>query len=227
MLMLLFASGFFVFTFDQEPGEILIQYLKQLESQQTLVVFIITAITIVSTLAGLPVLYLGVAMGFFIPFYPALAITWLINLMAVMTTYWLVQHVFADYFRNKYGKKKIIKKINKRIKTYGMWTVAVTRAIYIIPTNIINLSFPLSKITAKQYFLGTMIGLIPETLINVATGYLLKNQLILLNDEQRDALKFAGPGTGILLIALFLTIFYFRSRKKRKTGLEEIVPPLK
>ncbi len=48
----------------------------------------------------------------------------------------------------------------------------------IIPTNMINFSFPLSNISARSYFLGSVIGLIPECLLNVLTGTLIKHEVI-------------------------------------------------
>lgn len=226
MLMLLFASGFFVFTFEQDPGEMLRAWLDNNESGNHLVVLIIAGLTLISTLAGLPVLYLAVVMGFFLPFLPALGFTYLINLLAVIATYGMVRSTFSGYFKEKYGNKNVIKKINKRIRKYGLWTVAMTRAVYFIPTNIINFSFPLSKITFQQYFLGTLIGLVPETLINVLTGYLLKNHLMLLKSAEKDILKIAVPAGALLIIASMLSYLYLRKRRHRKTRLNDIVPPL-
>jgi len=53
--------------------------------------------------------------------------------------------------------------------------------IIFVATNVINFSFPLSNISIRPYLVGTAIGLIPETLLNVVTGYLIKHEVILLS----------------------------------------------
>ena len=199
-------------------SRILLISLEYLESHLFYLVTVIFVLTLLSTLTGLPVLYLSVALGFFIPYLPALALAWVIHLIAVMTTFYMIRKVYSAYFREKYGNKKGIKRINKRIKKYGFLTVALSRSVYFIPTNIINFSFPLSRITTKQYLLGTMTGLVPECLINVTTGYLLKQQLQLLDAPQQNMLKIVLIGLFLLFMAaLFL---FLRFRKKRAERLK-------
>ncbi len=86
------------------------------------------------------------AIGFLLDFTPAMLICWGVNVLAVMASFYMVRSAFTEYFTRK----------------YGLWSVVFSRAIYIIPTNLINFSFPLSKISTRSYLAGTMIGLIPE-----------------------------------------------------------------
>jgi uncharacterized membrane protein YdjX (TVP38/TMEM64 family) len=167
-----------------------------------------------------------VALGFFIPYLPALALAWTMQLFAVMTTFFLIRRVYYVYFRKRYGEKKLIRRINKRIKKYGFWTVALTRGVYFIPTNIINFSFPLSRITTRQYLAGTMAGLVPECLINVSTGYLLRHQLLLMDEPQQNMMKIIFSGAFLLLMAVSFLSLRYRKKRAAKTRLKKIVPLL-
>ncbi|MDF1572271.1 MAG: VTT domain-containing protein [Bacteroidales bacterium] len=211
--ILLVLSGFFYISTEIDPQQFIIQLFENAEQQYVVIVLVIAALTIFSTMTGLPVFYFSVALGFFLPQLPALGLTWFINLVAVMATFWMVKHVFLESFRRRYGDKKMVRKINRRVKKHGLWTVAATRSVYFIPTNIINFSFPLSRISTRRYLAGTMIGLVPETLINVGTGYLLKNHLMLLIAPQQNLLKLVISGTVLALIIAVL--LYLRSRKRR------------
>lgn len=226
-VILLIVGSFIILTSGNDPQQLLLKSMEYLESHIFYLVLVIFTLTLLSTLAGLPVLYLSVALGFFIPYLPALALAWVIHLFSVMTTFYMIRRVYSDYFRNKYGGKKMIRRINKRIRKYGFWTVALTRSVYFIPTNIINFSFPLSRITARQYLAGTMTGLIPECLINVTTGYLLKHQLMLLDSPQQNLLRIVLIGIYLMLmVALFLFLRY-RKNRTEKSRLKKIIPLLK
>jgi uncharacterized membrane protein YdjX (TVP38/TMEM64 family) len=224
--VILVMGGFFYITTETDPQQFIFDVLQQWDAKYVWIVLIVFGLTVFSTLTGLPVFYLMVALGFFMSFLPALGLSWLINLVAIMTTYFVVKKIYSSYFINKYGKKKIIQKINKRMKKYGLWTIVLTRSVYIIPTNIINFSFPLSKITIKQYTIGTMLGLIPECLINVTIGYLLKKGILLVNAPEQNLLKAAFIAFFLLILVTGYLLYRYLRNRSGKGKIEDIVPLL-
>ncbi len=212
-LIVLMLVAFFYFTLDNDPQSMLLDSIEEWRQKYIWIVLIIFGITLVSTATGLPVLYLGVALGFFLRYLPALIFAWAINLVAIMGTYWIVNKVYSDYFKERYGDKKFIRKINQRIEKYGFWTVAFSRSVYIIPTNIINFSFPLSKISTKDYLKGTMIGLIPEVLLNVSTGYMIRHGILLMGSPEQNLIKILVIAGFIILLGLLF--IFLRYRKNR------------
>ncbi len=222
--LILVSGGFFYVTAEVDIQTFILNLLEHSHENAIVIVLVITGLTIFSTASGLPVFYFSVALGFLLPFLPAIGLAWIINLVAVMITYIMVKKVFSASFRSRYGQKKMIRKINERIRKYGPWTVAMSRGIYIIPTNILNFSFPLSRITARQYLAGTMAGLVPECLVNTGTGYLLRHQFMLLSEPQQNLLKsLVIGGFLVLMIAAFLYL-RFRKKKIEQESLSEIVP---
>jgi uncharacterized membrane protein YdjX (TVP38/TMEM64 family) len=187
-------------------------------------ILLISVLTLLSTLSGLPILYFSMAIGFLLNFTPAMLICWGVNLISVMASYFMVRSAFTEYFREKYGEKKLIQRINKRIGKYGLWSVVFSRGIYIIPTNIINFSFPLSNIHTRSYLLGTMIGLIPECLINVLTGYLIKHEVILLSAPETRNWQAAIVGIFIVLLLLILILLKLRQNRRRKFRTLKEIP---
>ncbi|MGW8316295.1 MAG: TVP38/TMEM64 family protein, partial [Bacteroidales bacterium] len=222
---ILVAAGIFIYlTAGTDPETFLFDRIMVADRQTIPLVLLLCAFILLSTLTGLPVFYLGMALGFLLNFTPALLISIGINLVAVMAAFYMVRYVFSDYFSDRFGKKKLIKRINKRIRKYGLWTVVFSRAIYIIPTNVINFSFPVSHITTRSYFFGTLIGLVPECLLNVLTGYLIKHEAILLSSPETRTWKAVVIGGFILLFTLIYILLRLRQRRLKKFRNLDAIP---
>ena len=216
VFILLTAGTFIWLTAGTDAQSLLFERIMISDQRIIMLVMLISALTLLSTLSGLPIFYLSMAIGFLLNFTPALLICWGVNILSVMASYYMVRSAFTGYFREKYGEKKLIKRINKRIGKYGLWTVVFSRSIYIIPTNIINFSFPLSNISTRSYLLGTTIGLIPECLINVLSGYLIKHEVILLSAPETRNWQAAIVGISILLLLLVFILLKIRQNHRRK-----------
>ncbi|RLD92980.1 MAG: hypothetical protein DRJ29_10255 [Bacteroidetes bacterium] len=214
--ILLTAGAFIWLTAGSDAQSLLFERIVLADQRIVFPVIIICALILLSTLSGLPILYLSMGIGFLLNFTPAMLICWGVNVLAVMASFFMVRSAFTEYFREKYGEKKLIKRINKGIGNYGLWSVVFSRAIYIIPTNLINFSFPLSSITTRSYLLGTMIGLIPECLINVLAGYLIKHEVILLSTPETRTWQAGIIGAFILLLLLVSILLRIRQIRRKK-----------
>lgn len=225
VVFILATFGIFVWVTAGTSTEALV-FEKMTSGGQSLVllVLLVCAFTLLSTLAGLPVLYLSVALGFLLPFLPALGICWAVNFLAVMASYYMVRHAFSGYFASRYGGKKLIKRINKRIRKYGIWPVVFSRAIYIIPTSLINFSFPLSQISTRSYALGTVIGLVPECLVNVVTGMLIRKGVILISSPEPQLWQVLAVAGFILLFATTFILLRLRQNRIRKFRRLKAIP---
>lgn len=222
--ILLTVGAFIWLTAGTDAQTLLFERIVLTDQRIVFLVILICAFTLLSTLTGLPILYLSMAIGFLLNFTPAMLICWGVNVLAVMASFFMVRSAFTEYFREKYGEKKLIKRINKRIGNYGLWTVVFSRAIYIIPTNLINFSFPLSSISTRSYLVGTMIGLIPECLINVLTGYLIKHEVILLSAPETRTWQAAFIGAFILLLLLVFILLRVRQNRRKKFSTLKGIP---
>lgn len=222
--ILLTVGTFIWLTAGSDAQSLLFERIVVTDQRIVLLVLLLSALTLLSTLTGLPILYLSMAIGFLLNFTPAMLICWGVNLVAVMASFFMVRSAFTEYFKEKYGEKKLIKRINKRIGNYGLWSVVFSRAIYIIPTNLINFSFPLSSISTRSYLVGTMIGLIPECLINVLTGYLIKHEVILLSTPETRTWQAAIIGAFILLLLLVSILLRLRRKRKKKFSTLKGIP---
>ena len=214
--ILLTVGAFIWLTAGTDAQSLLFERIVLTDQRIVFLVILICALTLLSTLSGLPILYLSMGIGFLLNFTPAMLICWGVNVLAVMASFFMVRSAFTEYFRKKYGEKKLIKRINKGIGNYGLWSLVFSRAIYIFPTNLINFSFPLSSITTRSYLLGTMIGLIPECVINVLAGYLIKHEVILLSTPETRTWQAGIIGAFILLLLLASILLRIRQIRRKK-----------
>ena len=222
---ILITVGIFIYlTAGSDAETLFFERIMVMDQGTIYLVLLICAFTLLSTLSGLPVFYLSMALGFLLNFTPALLICWIVNVVAVMATYYMVRFAFTTYFTERYGKKKLIRRINKRIHKYGLWTVVFSRSIYIVPTNIINFSFPLSSISTRSYLLGTIVGLIPECLLNVLTGNLIKHEVILLSAPETRNWQALIIGGFIVIFTLAFILLRVRQNRRKKFKLLKAVP---
>lgn len=221
--ILLATGAFFWLTAGTDAQTLLFDRLILSDQRLVYVMVVLCVLTLLSTLTGLPIFYLSIAMGFLLKLAPGLLICWGVNLLSIMLAFRMVRSAFTGYFKKKYGEKKLIRRINKRIDRYGLWTVAFSRGIYIIPTNMINFSFPLSSINARSYLAGTAIGLVPECLVNILAGYLIKHEAVLLSSPETRTWEAAIIGGFILLLAGMFILFRLRQKRRKKfRSLKEI-----
>jgi uncharacterized membrane protein YdjX (TVP38/TMEM64 family) len=221
---ILITVGIFIYlTAETDVETLLFDRILLFEQRTMLLVLLICSFTILSTLTGLPILYLSIALGFLLNLATALLLSWAVNFISVIATFYLVRFAFTSYFRERYGEKKLIQRINTRIQKYGMWTVVFSRGIYVIPSNVINFSFPLSSISIRSYLLGTSIGLLPETVLNVVTGYLIKHEVILLSaPETRTWQALVIGGFILLFVLVFILLKVRKNRRKRYKSIDAI-----
>lgn len=221
---ILITVGIFLYlTAGTDAETLLFERILVLDQRTMLLVLLICSFTLFSTLTGLPILYLSIALGFLLNLTPALLLCWVVNFISVVATFFLVRFAFTSYFEERYGQKKLIQRINKRIEKYGLWTVVFSRGIYIIPTNVINFSFPLSNISNRSYLFGTLVGLLPETVLNVLTGYLIKHEVILLSaPETRTWQALVIGGFIVLFIVAFVLLKIRQKRRKKFSALKQI-----
>jgi len=223
LLIAISIGVFFWLTAGTDARTVVFERIMVADQHMVYLVLLLCSFTLFSTLTGLPILYLSMALGFLLGFAPAFLICLGVNLVSVIAAFYLVRKVFRGYFQEKYGQKKLIRRINERIGKYGLWTVVFSRGIYIIPTNVINFSFPLSSITPRAYLLGTAIGLVPECLINVLTGHLIKHEVILLSASETFSWQALVVGAFIFLfIMAFILLRIRRNRLKKFKALKQI-----
>ncbi len=67
----------------------------------------------------------------------------------------------------------LLEKYNKRLGSGGLTDLIVLRMAPIMPFNVLNVLMGISKISLRNYLLGTLFGLMPSIAITVYAGTFL------------------------------------------------------
>ncbi len=161
--------------------------MSQGNGKVTILLVLIVLCTI-STILSLPTLYFFMAIGYFYGIVWGTLIAHILLVLSTGITFYIYRNNFRTRKIEALANNKWAKKINAGLGSNQLITILFTRAVYIIPYNVQNLIYALGSIKLKDYIIGTLLGGIPFTIINVSLGYFLssnttveKTKVILLN----------------------------------------------
>lgn len=81
------------------------------------------------------------------------------------------RYLFRDWVARKFlPKYPKLKEYEELLFTSGFKTVLFLRLVPLFPFNILNYILGVTRVTFKDYFLGTLIGIVPGTIVYVYLG---------------------------------------------------------
>lgn len=134
-------------------------------------------IYIILNIVAIPRVFFTILSGYMFGITKGFFFAWIATIIGLGISFVLIRYLFKSRFEKKYGKKKLVEKINYMLQKRGIWVVIFLRAAYIIPSSILNYSFGFTKIKTRNYLLGSSIGFVPVVLFNVWTGNEIAQQI--------------------------------------------------
>ena len=83
----------------------------------------------------------------------------------LLARYWL-----HDRFQKRFAHRPLFKKINDTLCAEGLSCVLLIRFSPVSPFNVVNFVFGLTPVPVKTYALGTLIGIVPGTMVYTWLG---------------------------------------------------------
>jgi uncharacterized membrane protein YdjX (TVP38/TMEM64 family) len=78
--------------------------------------------------------------------------------------------VMSNISDEKKEKFQTLRHYDKKIASHGFMTVLFLRFVPLIPFNVLNFALGFTKVTLRDYALGTFFGIIPGTIVFVLAG---------------------------------------------------------
>lgn len=121
--------------------------------------------------------------AFILDIYSAFFISILGLLIGAIVSFFIARGIGRDYVERKYIHKiKSLEHFDEHLKKRGFITVLILRLILLVPYEIINIASGLSRVNVSSYFFGTLLGIIPGTILTIyfvsTTSHLMSKEFI-------------------------------------------------
>jgi uncharacterized membrane protein YdjX (TVP38/TMEM64 family) len=167
-------------------------------------------IYILFNLAAIPRVFFTIFSGYVFGLFYGFLFAWLATIAGLIVTFISIRYLFKERFVEKFGDKKLVEKLNQLIEKRGLLMVIFLRAIYIVPSSILNYTFGFTKIKTMTYLIGSAIGFVPVVLINVYAGYEIHKNLI--STKPFNYMQLIAP-LAIVVFAFFLIKYLLKKFK--------------
>ncbi len=143
---------------------------------------------------GVPPALFAVAAGILWPFSIAFGISYCAGLAAAGLGFFLSRYLARDFCAAHIPAR--LKQFNRSFEKTGLRSVILLRlALYLFPP--VNWMLGLSRVGVSDYLWGTMIGMLPTTILSVLLGH---GVLLWLVTRSPLTLAAAGAGLGLLIL---------------------------
>lgn len=152
--------------------------------------------------------------GILFGFWHGLLYTSIAGFISAVFTFWLARILgqsFVDGILERHGSE-LLEKYDDKMVSRGIATVIVLRLMPIMPFNVLNLLMGISKVSFKNYAVGTMVGLIPSNVLAVYFGSLI----LTLAFRELSFYLAVILAAGLIILAYFRLMFVWSYFKKRK-----------
>ena len=174
-------------------------------------VFVSMFIDIVINIVGfLPSIFISTANGVIFGIFGGTIISWIAETVGVVISFFFMRTLFRSKAKQLIEKSRMLSKLDEYST---MKSMMIARALPYSPNGLITALGALSRITYRDYIIGTLIGKLPSVAIEVIVGH-----DIVMMKENADRLT-------VLIVAIIVVyggFWYWHRRRKAKAVLKQL-----
>ena len=180
-------------------------------------------IYVLATLVGLPAIFLFLAAGTLFGFFPGLILVSLADTLSVAVCYLLGRTVARKTVHKWIADRPQWGRFDHAVAQKGWKIVFLTRLSPIVPSNVLNYGFSLTKINFWQYLFVSWLAMLPVIALYVYLASVGTNLLSQDNDPKQIAASVIGFVTASMAIAYTTklvqsTLFAHTDEPERASG---------
>ena len=153
--------------FDQAT---LIQFFSSSNSSPSLSVSLFIVAHVVANSVGVPGTVLVIVGGAVYGLWWGTVWSVIGATLGAVGAFWLARYWLHDRFQKRFSQQPLFKKINDTLCAEGLSCVLLVRFSPVSPFNVVNFVFGLTPVPVGTYALGTLIGIIPGTMVYTWLG---------------------------------------------------------
>lgn len=157
-------------------------------------------IYLVATLIGLPAIFLFLAAGSLFGFAPGLILVSFADTLSVAICYILGRTVARKMVSQWIAQRPHWGRFDRAVAKQGWKIVFLTRLSPIVPSNVLNYGFSLTKINFWQYLFVSWLGMLPVISLYVYLASVGTNLLSGINDPKQIVASVIGLITSLMAI---------------------------
>lgn len=173
---------------------------------------------IVATLVGLPVAILFIVAGTLFNFLKGAIVVSFADLISAAICFAIGRTIGRDWVRQWVQKRPLFAKLDRAVAREGWKIVLVTRLSPIVPSNVLNYGFSLTKVKFREYLLFSWLGMIPVVCLYVYLGSIGAN---LLDSGSPTQWRVQILGLGVTVAAIAFTTWWAKRTLDRADKPEE------
>ena len=186
-----------------------------------------TVIYLGATLVGLPAIFLFLAAGSLFGFIPGLTIVSFADTISVAVCYLLGRTVARKKVNEWISQRPHWGEFDRAVAKKGWKIVFLTRLSPIVPSNVLNYGFSLTKINFWQYLFVSWLAMLPVIALYVYLASVGINLLAGNSDPKQIIASVVGIVTAVTAIAyttklVYDTLFRKSSRSKSDSSNRQV-----
>jgi len=217
ILLGLLATAFFLFT-QIDIRELIVSGAQWIKDLGWKGMFLYGSFYFLLGIFSLPASLITISAGFLFGFFPGVLIANLGSTLGAAVMFILGRFLFRDFVERQVEKSGFLKNFDTLMKKRGFKIVILARLAIFMPYGILNYAFSATKIPLRTFVLGSMLGMLPGSVLYILIGTSIENlsDLLTLSNKPSDLAKssdqnfqfwyFAFMGVGIL--AMFILLYY-------------------
>lgn len=213
------ASG--PFSFIGQIQQLLVGLVEWIDSLGAIgsLVFILAYIAV--TISFLPASVVTLGAGFVFGIVQGSILVFIGAMLGATAAFLIGRFVARDWIARKVADNRFFNALDGAIADEGLKLIFLIRLSPVFPFNLLNYALGLTKVTLKDYVLGT-IGIIPGTIMYVYLGSLV-GDLAMLGTGEAPSNPVISWTIKILIFVTIVAIAFYITKIARK-ALKEAVP---
>lgn len=211
-----------IFTFSHSARETAAKVLVWFDQRGAWGMLLYIGMYVIAVVLLVPAVILTLGAGFVFGFWGGMLVVVVSVAISAPAAFLLARHAFGGRIENRLKRHPRLQIINRGLRKEGWKIVLLSRLIPGFPFKLSNYFFGLTEIPLRGFCIGTMVGVLPLTIVNVYVGTLV-GRVAELVEREPEPWEWLLSGLGLLaMIALVYQLTGMaRAAIRRATEEEE------
>ncbi len=185
------------------------QALMWIESKEAGVSLLLFSLYLPAAIVFIPPFLISLVVGYMLGFFPGVIIISIGNTIGAVVAFYFGRFVARKFVEDKLRGHRKFQALDHAVGRQGFRVVFLTRVAPFLSYNVLNYMYGLTQVSARDYILGTWLGMIPASIVLAFLGASAKGVPEILANPTLGVMRhpyWLGAGL-IATIAIVVVLF--------------------